>query len=127
MGENVLQGQVKSFNKGADRSLRAMSAPTLFSRPDIISTTYTAAPLDGCVVSEGDELDAHASGDGQQIHLAKGHTSIARIEGDGARVLLDALRQPGSPGVVRMRVTDVSAISGFIKAIVTEGTKANDG
>src|SRR5688500_3774470 len=104
MGENVLQGQMKSFPKGADRSLQAMSAPTLFDRPDIVSTTYTAAPLDGCAVSKGDDLDAHASADGQQIHLAKGHISIARIEGDGAKALLDALRQSGSPGVVPMKV-----------------------
>src|SRR5947209_5996610 len=61
MGENVLQGQMKSFKKGADRALQAMSAPTLFSRPDIISTTYTAAPLDGCAISEGDHVHAHAS------------------------------------------------------------------
>jgi hypothetical protein len=39
MGENVLQSQVKSFKKGADRSLEAMCIPTLFERPDIISTT----------------------------------------------------------------------------------------
>src|SRR4051794_40876474 len=106
MGENVLRGQVKSFSKGADRSLQKMSAPTLFSRPDIVSTTFTAAPLDGCTVSAGEALDAHASADGQQVCLAKGHISVARIEGDGAKALLDELRQSGSPGVVRTRVTE---------------------
>ena len=121
MGENVLQGQVKSFKKGADRSLQKMSAPTFFDRPDIVSTIFTAAPLDGCAVSTGDQLDAHASADGQQITLAKGHISVARIEGDGAKPLLEAMRQPGSPGVVPMKVTDVSMVSGFIKAIISGG------
>ena len=118
MGENVLLGQVKSFKKGADRSLEQMSAPTLFDRPDIVSTSYTAAPLDGCAFVEGDQLDAHASADGQSVQLAKGHVSVARIEGDGAESLLNALRRPGSSGVVPMKITNVSLISGFIKAVV---------
>jgi len=121
MGENVLQGQVKSFKKGADRALESMAAPTLFRRPDILSTTYTAIPLDGFAAVPGDDLDAYASADGQHIHLAKGHISVARIEGDGATSLLEALRQSGSPGVVTMKVKDVSAVSGFIKATIVEG------
>lgn len=126
MGENVLQGQVKSFKKGADRSLQAMSAPTLFSRPDVVSTIFTAAPLGGITVSEGDNLDAHAPIDGHHVNLAKGHVSVGRIEGDGAKALLDALREPGSPGVVPMKVTAVSGISGFITIIVDTQGATND-
>ena len=84
----------------------------------IVSTSYTAAPLDGCAFVEGDQLDAHASADGQSVQLAKGHVSVARIEGDGAESLLNALRRPGSSGVVPMKITNVSLISGFIKAVV---------
>jgi hypothetical protein len=124
MGENVLQGQVKSFKKGADRSLKKMAAPTLFNRPDIVSTTYTAAPLEGCTAKEGDQLDAHASADGRHVHLAKGHVAIARIEGDGAKLLLDVLRESGSPGIVAMKATNVSALSGFIKAVVVGGNES---
>lgn len=120
MGENVLQAQVKSFKKGADRTLESMSTPTLFDRPDIISITYTAAPIDGCAISEGDHLDAHASGDGRSVVLAKGHVSVGRIEGDGSNSLLDALRHAGSSGVVPMRVTTISPISGFIKAVIAK-------
>ena len=58
MGENVLQGQVKSFKKGTDRSLKDMASPTLFNRPDIMSTVYTAAPVEGCGVRKGDRLEA---------------------------------------------------------------------
>ncbi len=119
MGENVLRNQVKSFQKGADRSLEKMSAPTLFDRPEIISVSYTAIPLDGCKVAVDDQLDAHAAADGKSILLAKGHTSMARIDGDGAVSLLDALRCPGSPGVVRMSVTNLSSISGCMNLVVT--------
>jgi hypothetical protein len=121
MGENVLKGQVQNFKKGSDRSLKDMAAPTLFDRPDIVSTVYTAAPADGCVVAEGDRLEAHAAADGRCIHLVKGHVCVGRIEGDGSKVLLDALRGPGSPGTVPMRVTGVSAVSGFLKAVIENG------
>ena len=83
MGENVLKGQVQSFKKGSDRSLKDMAAPTLFDRPDIVSTVYTAAPVDGCVVVDGDCLEAHSAADGQSIHLVRGHLCVGRIEGDG--------------------------------------------
>jgi hypothetical protein len=121
MGENVLKGQVQNFKKGSDRSLKDMAAPTLFDRPDIVSTVYTAAPLDDCAVAEGDRLEAHAAADGGCIHLVKGHVCMGRIEGDGRKVLLDALREPGSPGIVPMRVTGVSAVSGFFKAVIENG------
>src|SRR5215208_1320837 len=102
MGENVLKGQVDGFKKGTDRSLRDMATPTLFDRQDIMSTVYTSAPVKGCGVTEGDRLEAHAAADGRYVHLVKGHIVVARIEGDGAKSLLEALRAPGSPGVVPM-------------------------
>ena len=58
MGENVLKGQVESFKKGSDRSLMEMATPTLFDRPDIMSTIYTAGPVEGCGVTKGDRLEA---------------------------------------------------------------------
>jgi hypothetical protein len=121
MGENVLQGQVKSFKKGTDRSLKGMAAPTLFDRPDIMSTVYTAAPVEDRTVTGGDRLEAHAAADGRCIHLVKGHVTVGRIDGDGAKALLEALRAPGNSGVVPMTVKDVSSVSGFIRAVVENG------
>lgn len=121
MGENVLEGQVNDFKKGFDRTLKDMATPTLFDRPDIISTVYTAAPVDGCDVTEGDSLEAHAAADGRCIHLVVGHVTVGRIEGDGAKSLLEALRTPKSPGVVPMIVKSVSVVSRFIKAVVADG------
>jgi hypothetical protein len=124
MGENVLKGQVKDFKKGTDRSLKDMATPTLFDRPDIMSTVYTAAPVGGSGVAKGDRLEAHATADGWCVRLVKGHVIVARIEGDGAKSLLDALRAPGSPGVVTMRVRKVSSVSGFIEAVVDDSKGA---
>jgi hypothetical protein len=115
MGENVLKSQVKNFRKGTDRSLKDMAAPTLFNRPDIVSTVYTAAPIEGCAVAEGDHLEAHASADGRCINLVKGHVCVGRIDGDGGKSLIAALREPGGPVSVPMDAKDVSAVSGFFK------------
>ena len=97
-----------------------MAAPTLFNRPDIMSTVYTAAPIDGFAITEGDRLEAHAAADGHCVHLVKGHISVGRIEGDGAKSLLDALRESGGSGVVSMKVMSVSAVSGFVKVVLTD-------
>lgn len=120
MGENVLKGQVKDFKKGSDRSLKDMATPKLFDRPDIMSTVYTAAPVEGGGVVKGDRLEAHAAANGRSVLLVKGHVTVGRIEGDGAKSLLDALREPGNPGVVTMRVRKVSSVSGFIEAVVDD-------
>ncbi|MFL5329179.1 MAG: hypothetical protein ACJ8C4_09700 [Gemmataceae bacterium] len=124
MGENVLKGQVENFKKGSDRSLKNMATPTLFGRPDIMSTVYTAAPLGGSEVAAGDHLEGHAAANGRCIHLVNGHKVIGKIDGDGAKSLLDALRAPGHPGVTPMMVRKVSSVSGFIEVVVDDGTRA---
>lgn len=121
MGENILKGQVDSFKKGTDRSLKDMATPTLFDRPDIMSTVYTVVPVEGCDVAKGDRLEAHAAADGRCVHLVKGHIVVGKIEGDGAKSLLEALRGPGSLGVVPMWVRKVSSVSGFMEAVVGYG------
>jgi hypothetical protein len=123
MGENVLRGQVKDFEKGRDRSLKKMAAPTLFDRPDVVTTKYTAAPVNGHRVQAGDVLHGHVSADGQCVHLADGHRTVGTISGDGARTLIDGIRGRNGSGFAPLRVTEVSAISGFFKATVdgTEG------
>jgi hypothetical protein len=100
-----------------------MAAPTLFNRPDIMSTVYTAAPVAGRFVAEGDRVEAHAAADGGCIHLVKGHVTVGRLEGDGANALLETLRAPGCAGVISMTVQRVSRVSGFIKAIAADGKR----
>lgn len=118
MGENVRKGQVKQFEKGRDRALREMSTPILFARPDIVTKTYVAQPVDGCRVHAGDVLLSHPSTDGAHVNLANGDRVVAVIGGDGAKELIGILREPGSPGAASMQVLDVSEISGFITTAV---------
>ncbi len=126
MGENIVKGQVKSFKKGSDRSLRLMSLPTLFDRPDIISTAYTTSPVERGDTQVGDQLEAHAAPDGRSVNLVKGHLVIARIEGDGAAALLDGLRAPGNPGVAPMVVQKVSSISKCIEVVLDDRKGQNE-
>ena len=126
MGENVLQNQVKNFMKGADRSLKSMSAPMLFDREEIVTTTYMATPANGSDVEPGASLLGHISANGQSVNLADGHRIVATIEGDGAKSLLAALKEPGSPGVAPMSVIEISPISGFIKAKIESPEDNNE-
>lgn len=118
MGENVLRGQVKHFEKGRDRSLQKLAAPTLFDRPDVITTNYTAAPVNGSNVQLGDVLHGHVSADGRCVNLANGHRTVGTISGDGAKTLIDGIRGTQGLGFAPMKVTDVSAISGFFTTTV---------
>lgn len=118
MGENVLKGQVKNFKKGRDRAMEKMGQPTLFDRPDVVTVIYTAAPVDGRNVAQGDRVHAHIAADCQSVRLAKGHEVVGDVTGDGATTLLRALGEPGSPGCAPMNVVEVSPVSGFIKVVV---------
>ena len=126
MGENVLQGQVKQFQKGRDRSLAGLAMPTLFERPDIVTTRYTAAPVNGSQAQVGQKLVGHVSADGSRINLADGHRVVATIYGDGASTLIDALRALHSPGITNMEVIDVSPISGFLTTTIVSPRGANE-
>jgi len=126
MGENVMQGQVKQFQKGRDRALNDMAAPSLFDRPDIVTTTYTASTINGVELQVGHTLVGHISGDGSRINLADGHRVVGVIEGDGASALISALKEPNSPGIANMLIVNVSAISGFIKTTVSEPKDSDD-
>lgn len=121
MGENVLRGQVKDFQKGRDRSLQDMAAPTLFYRPDVIATNYTAAPVNGSRVEPGKVLYGYVSADGQSVNLADGHRTVGTMSGDGAKTLIDAIRSTEGLGFAAMKVTEVSEISGYFKATVDHG------
>jgi hypothetical protein len=120
MGENIMLNQVKQFKKGRDRSLEQMSVPTLFDRPDIVTTIYTAVPTSVGEVRIGQRLLGYVSADGNRINLADGNRVMAIIEGDGARDLISALRGANSPGVTEMNVESVSQISGFLKTTIAK-------
>ena len=126
MGENIVQDQVKKFKKRRDRRLKSMAMPTLFDRPDIVTTSYTAAPTNGAKIRPGQLLTGHVSADGKRIDLAAGNKVVAKIEGDGANALIAALREPNNPGITDMNVDEVSSISGFLKTTIAKPESKND-
>lgn len=118
MGDNFLKRQARNFKKGRDRAIAEQRQSVLFSRRDIITTEYTIRPEAGCALQNGEGLLAVLREDGRQVALARGHTQVGRIEGDGAESLVEALREPGIGGVVEVTVTNVSQITGNAKAVI---------
>jgi hypothetical protein len=111
MGDNFLLQQIRNFKKGRDRAKEQTKRPTLFERPDLLHTVYPGRPAEGVMFQEGEELFAVASRNGQHIELVRGHQKAGRTDGDAARELLEALREPGAGGVVKVRVVEVSRVS----------------
>ena len=125
MGENVLRSQVKNFEKGRDRSLRKMTAPSLFVREDKVLTHYTAAPVNGNRVQVGDKLVGHVSADGNCVTVADGHRSVGMITGDGAKTIIRDVRASDGIGFAQLEVTDTKQISGFF-TVAVEKTKEDE-
>src|SRR6266567_2307472 len=106
MGDNFLLQQIRNFKKGRDRAQEETKRPTLFERPDLLNTVYPGKPAEGVTFQEGEELLAVASRNGQHFELVRGHQKVGRTDGDAARELLEALREPGAGGVVKVRVAE---------------------
>ncbi|MBI3468895.1 MAG: hypothetical protein HY000_38310 [Planctomycetes bacterium] len=120
MGDNFLKRQVRNFQKGRDLATAEMSEPTLFTRPEVVNTVYTARPGENCQFSNGEILFVVASENGRSAVLARGHQSVGQIEGDGAKALLAALNDTGAAGVAQVRITEVSGLSGVAKAVIAK-------
>lgn len=118
MGDNFLKGQARNFTKGRDLANAESKEPTLFPRPEFVNVVYTAFPGPGCNFSDGETLFVIASEDGESAVLARGHQSVGRIEGDGAKSLLAALNEPGAAGIAQLRIGEVSGVTGAAKAVI---------
>jgi hypothetical protein len=118
MGDNFLKRQAQNFKKGRELATGDMSQPTLLSRPEIVTTTYSAVPGAQCQLQSGEVLTAFASDDGSQVALARGHKNVGRIEGDGAKSLLGALSERATGGITQVQITEVSGLSGIGKAVI---------
>ena len=58
MGDNFLKQQADNSRRGRDRAVAELEKPTLFSRPEIINTTYPIRPAEGVVFEIGEVLNA---------------------------------------------------------------------
>jgi hypothetical protein len=118
MGDNFLKRQTSNFKKGRDLAAAEFSKPTLFARPEVLNTVYSAVPIDGCEFQVAEQLLVIASEHGEKAVLARGHQAVGCIEGDGAKSLLAALGETGSAGMAKVQITEVSGLSRVGKAII---------
>ncbi len=118
MGDNFLKRQTNNFKKGRDLATAELSKPTLFARPEVMNTVYSAVPNDGCAFQVAERLIAIVSENGEKAVLARGHQAVGCIEGDGAQALLAALGERGTAGMAKVEITEVSALSKVGKAII---------
>ncbi len=124
MGDNFLLQQVRNFKKGRDRAKSERDQPRLFQRPDLLNTVYPGKPIEGVTFQNGEDVLAVASKNGQHIDLARGHRRAGRTDGDAAKELLDALREPGSGGVVKVKVVEVCPVSGVAQFRIVKSEEA---
>jgi hypothetical protein len=120
MGDNFLLQQIRNFKKGRDRAKEETNRPTLFQRPDLLNTIYPGRPAEGVKFQVNEELFAVASRNGEHVELVRGHQKVGRADGDAARELLEALREPGAGGVVKVRVGEVSRVSGVAQCRIVK-------
>jgi hypothetical protein len=120
MGDNFLKRQAQNFKKGRETAADEISQATLFPRPEIVTTIYSAVPQEQCQLESGEVLTAIASDDGSQVTLARGHQNIGRIEGDSAKSLLAALSERAMGGIAKVQITEVSGLSGIGKAMIVQ-------
>ncbi len=118
MGENLLEQQIKHFEKRCRIAQVDVKRRSFFERAEIINTVYTVNLNNGSTLRAGETYLAIVGRDGQRIQVAEGHRVVGRIEGDGATSLATGLGDCGETGVVRIRITEVSPLSGCGKAVI---------
>ncbi len=118
MGDNVLEGQVNNSRKRRDRTMAEMQVPPLFTRPEIVRQVFTLKPVEGATFQEGEVvLAVRTSGDGS-IDVTRDYRRIGTVDGDGAKVLGQALAE--TTGVAKLVVREVLGISGLGKAEIVK-------
>lgn len=120
MGDNFLRRQTANFRKGRDQSAVDINNPTLFSRPEVSSTIYSVRPIESFAIKDGETLFVTPSADSERAVVARGHVEVGVIDGDGAKVLLDALKSSGV-GLAKVQITEVSVLSGMAKGVLAAG------
>lgn len=116
MGDNFLRQQISNFTKRRDRAVVERKKPTLFDRPEVVSTLYPVNPMPGQQLAKGEILFGVASKSNQHIDVARHHVKVGCSEGDPATVLRNVLREQGQPGVVRLEIVEVDSLSGVGQA-----------
>ena len=123
MGDLFKKQQAKNFQRGRDRAMLEAAMPRLFDRPDYFRTKLTVHPLNGDKYTVGEQVLALIDDANGPVKVVRGYQKIGTIEGDGADILKQAILKPDGPHTARLRVMEVSEISGTANAeiVSTEG------
>jgi hypothetical protein len=121
MGENYLHEQVENSKKRRDRTRENLERPGLFTRPDIIEVIYNVVPVANELLEDVETLRAIAVCERQEVDVLRQNMKVASVEGDGARKLHTELSKPENGGIVSIRISNVSALSGCADARLIEG------
>jgi hypothetical protein len=121
MGENYLEEQARNAKKRRDRSRENLEHPRLFERPDIVEMIYEGVPSQGEQFREDETLRAVPSANGGHIDILRINKQVGIIEGDGARKLQSELSKPENGGIVPVKVTKVSPLSGGADLRIVQG------
>jgi hypothetical protein len=118
MGDNLLEGQVNNSRKRRDRAMVEMQLPSLLARPDgVLRRVFTVKPVGGVALIEGEVLLAIHNGDDLQVDVIRDYSQIGVIEGEGAKVLGEALADIGA---ARLRIGRILGLSGFGEAEIVK-------
>ena len=118
MGEGYVEEQVKHYERRRNIAREDVKRRSLFDRPEVTDTHYTVTFDNGSEPKDGDSYFAAVSRDGRRINVTQGHRIVGHIDGEGAKHLSKGLSEPGDPGVVRIRMTEFSPLSGCGKAVI---------
>jgi hypothetical protein len=116
LGDNYLAGQRSHRQRGREQATAVLSGPTLFTRPEIVNTSYPIRPKDESITfREGEVLRAYVDQADRSVKFSRGECEVGSSNGDAAAALRQAMVETGEEGF-RVEVTQVRQISGVAEA-----------
>lgn len=116
MGDKFLAGQQSHRQRGREQATAVLSRPTLFTRPEIVNTSYPITPKDeGVTFREGEVLRAYVDQADRSVKFSRGECEVGSSSGDAALALRQAMVETGEEGFC-VEITKVRATSGVAEA-----------
>src|ERR1043166_7404961 len=109
MGDNFLKRQIRNFKKRRDQAMAELAHATLLDRPEVLTTVYSAKPINGTQFAVGETLYAMVNAVGNGVDLIRGHQQIGQLIGESAEALCIAMHY-ASP-TIAVRVESVSEVA----------------
>lgn len=121
MGDNYLHEQAENARKRRDKARQDLKQPRLLNRPDQLKVIYNVVPASNEQLKDGETLRAVPARGRDQVDVLRKHLKVATIEGDGGRKLRAELSKPENGGLVSIRISNVSSLSGGADARLVKG------